>query len=439
LFTDVLKLEPYTRAMILFVSERIQVEDNSGDIHWEVRPQPTDPYTQLLQLGNVAQAKLHLDHIIQTIHKCPVSLPIATVNAILHGRFTWSEETNPEAFSIFACFSPEPSAVDTHSDDYLALQLKSAEGQGLSDTDVSRSTKVILRVPCMEHQLAEFIGAFALLLSTLFGPHAPVHLAVQSWLAHIRENQMVYAQLIRVDTTFGSKVLALIDRAIQLYFRACLDPIRQAGAERLLMFDTYQTQIVMNTFAYTVLPAAITCLLLQSPSTGATSSSLHTNSSSTPTPVNGTPVFNMDRLPSFRVAPDLVSTLQNRVSTAPTWHHPHPPCRACPRYQSGGECVSTCPRAATHRPPRDAEIDPYLKWVNSLTRSPTPSGTSSGGQTGNNRHRQRRPNTNNNYRPSNSAPAKRHRPSSPRPANSGFTRNVHFAKDGEEGKQPDFP
>jgi hypothetical protein len=75
----------HTRAMILFVSKRTEVEDDAGDIHLEVRPKPTDSHTQLLQLGNVAQVKLHLDHIIQTVHKCLVSLPLATVNAILHG------------------------------------------------------------------------------------------------------------------------------------------------------------------------------------------------------------------------------------------------------------------------------------------------------------------------------------------------------------------
>jgi hypothetical protein len=83
---------------------------------------------------------------------------------------------------------------------------------------------MILKVPRMEHQLAEFIGAFALLLSILFGSQATIHLAIQGWLTHICEHKLVYAQLIWMDPAFGSKVLTLIDRGIQLYFRACLDP-----------------------------------------------------------------------------------------------------------------------------------------------------------------------------------------------------------------------
>jgi hypothetical protein len=272
----------------------------------------------------VAQAKLNLDHILQTVHKCPVSLPLATVNAILYGRFTWSDETTPEAFSIFACFQSEPSAVGTHSDDYLALQLKSSEGLGLSDADVSQSTKVILRIPRTEHQLAEFIGAFALVLSILFGPRAVIHIAVQGWLTHIRDNQMVYTQLMRADLAFGSKVLALIDRAVQLYFRACMDSTRQAAAERLLIFDHYQNQIIMNTFMFTTLPAAIAQLVTRTPSTAAGLS--QAGPAPTATPDRGPPVFNEGCLPSFRATPTQVALLQNRVSSAPMWSFPHQPC-----------------------------------------------------------------------------------------------------------------
>jgi hypothetical protein len=147
------KLEPFTQDMILFASEPMEVEDALGALSTEPRTQPVESYAQLLRLGNVAQAKLHLDHVLQVVHKCPVSLPMATVNAILNGRLTWSDHTNPEAFSVFACFKPGPSAVGTAHDDFLALQLKSSEGQGLSEADVIRSTKVTFRAPQDEHQL----------------------------------------------------------------------------------------------------------------------------------------------------------------------------------------------------------------------------------------------------------------------------------------------
>jgi hypothetical protein len=409
------KLEPYTRAMILFVSERVAVEDDSGDVHLDIRPKPTDDYSQLLQLGNVAQAKMHLDHIIQTVHKCPVSLPLATVNAILHGRFTWSEETNPEAFSIFACFAPEPSAVSAEADDFLALQLKSAEGMGLSDGDVSRSTKVVHRIPRTEHQLAEFIGAFALLLSTIFGPSAPIHLAVQGWIAHIRENQLVYAQLLRADHAFGCRILALIDRAVQLYFRACLDPARRQGAERLLLFESYQSAIIMNTFSYPVLPASIARLinLPSTPATGLTRPS-HTNPSSTPS--SDSPVYNPDRLPSLRATPAEVSRLQNRLTSAPLWTTCHPACRPCPKYHSGGECTSSCPRAATHRPPTDSDIASYHDWVASSLRSSSPPPN------------RRQPPTSN---------SKRSRPTDPK-SDPDKTRRVRFGHAGNDKKSTDF-
>jgi hypothetical protein len=156
--------------MILFVSEWIF--DENGNM--ETRQQPTDSYAQLLQLCNLAQAKVYLDHVIQTVHKCPVSLPLATINAILHGRFMWSDDTSPEAFSIFACFPPEPSTISTHhADNFLAMQLKSAKVHSLSNSEVSRSMKVILKVPRTEHQLAKFIGAHSLWIPSHHPPCRP--------------------------------------------------------------------------------------------------------------------------------------------------------------------------------------------------------------------------------------------------------------------------
>lgn len=96
------------------------------------------------------------------------------MNTILNGHLTWADQTNPEAFLIFLCFKPGPSPTDTSSDDYLALQLKSAEGKGLSYVDIARSTKVVHRIPLDEYQLGEFIARFAIVLSLIFGPKAAI-------------------------------------------------------------------------------------------------------------------------------------------------------------------------------------------------------------------------------------------------------------------------
>jgi hypothetical protein len=168
------KLEPFTQEMILFASEPLEADDDTGNPVLVNRTTPVESYARLIRLGNVAQAKLYLDKVIMVKHKCPVSLPLATVNAIMNGRLTWSDHSNPEAFSIFACFKPGPSVIGADSDDFLALQLKSSEGQGLSDSDVARSTKVMLRIPKDEHQLGEFVSAFTIVLSIIFGPNSTV-------------------------------------------------------------------------------------------------------------------------------------------------------------------------------------------------------------------------------------------------------------------------
>jgi hypothetical protein len=182
-------------------------------------PNPLTPTLAFSNSGMLPKAKIHLNHTLQVVHKCPVNLPYSTINAILNGRLTWADQTNPEAFSVFSCFKPGPSTTDTSSDDFLALQLKSAEGKGLSDADVARSTKVIHRIPHDEHQLGEFIASFALVLSIIFSPKSSICEAVSSWVTHICDNEN--AQQMRADryTFFRS-----LDRAIFLINEVAAKP-----------------------------------------------------------------------------------------------------------------------------------------------------------------------------------------------------------------------
>jgi hypothetical protein len=222
--------------------------------------------------------------MLQVVHKCPVNLPYSTVNAILNGRLTWADQTNPEAFSVFSCFKLGPSTTDTSSDNFLALQLKSAEGKGLSDANLAHSTKVIHRIPHDEHQLGEIIAGFALVLSIIFGPKSTICKAMSCWVTHICDNEMVYTQQMCADQAFGAKVLPLIDRAVQLYFRASLDVAQHAGTACTLIFDSYQAQVTMNTFSFTALPTTIALLVAhtQSPLTPTIPSILTTHGGTPP-------------------------------------------------------------------------------------------------------------------------------------------------------------
>lgn len=83
------KLEPFTQPVVLYISEPIDT-DVDGD-----RTQPVDSYAHLLQLGNLAQAKIHFDHTLQVVHKCPINLPYLMVNTTLNGCLTWADQTNP--------------------------------------------------------------------------------------------------------------------------------------------------------------------------------------------------------------------------------------------------------------------------------------------------------------------------------------------------------
>ena len=117
--------------------------------------------------------------------------------------------------------------------------------------------KVEHRAPWDVHELGEFIGAFALVLTFIFGADSTMHKAVHGWVTHVRAHELLYTQQVQADCTFGCKVLALIDRAVQLYFCDCMVRDQHIGAAQMLVFDRYQNEIMMNTFTYTALPSSI--------------------------------------------------------------------------------------------------------------------------------------------------------------------------------------
>jgi hypothetical protein len=63
------KLEPFTQSMILFASEPL-----ANDVDTDCT-QPVNSYAHLLQLRNVAQAKIHLDHALQVVHSVLSTFP----------------------------------------------------------------------------------------------------------------------------------------------------------------------------------------------------------------------------------------------------------------------------------------------------------------------------------------------------------------------------
>ena len=216
------RLPAFTRELILFVSGDVETTDPSGAVTTSPRTRPVQSYQDLLKLANVALAKQHLDYHLQTVHNCPTSVPMATALAITMGRFTWPNETVPDAFSIFAFAPMDLGGTTNPTDEFVHLQLKSDEGKGLSDADVARSTKVQHRLPRTEHSLGHMFAAFGIVLQVLFGEESDPFRAMQGWVKHYERFPTVYANLMHADAAFGARVLSLIDRGFQLYFRMCL-------------------------------------------------------------------------------------------------------------------------------------------------------------------------------------------------------------------------
>jgi hypothetical protein len=102
-------------------------------------------------------------------------------------------------------------AASANPEDFLSLQLKSAEGRGLDATDIAQTTKLVFYVPTDIHQLAFATVGFVHLVEIIFGTQSVLYWAIHSWTMHMQLNQLAYEEGFSVDAMFGAKILTLTD------------------------------------------------------------------------------------------------------------------------------------------------------------------------------------------------------------------------------------
>ena len=188
------KLSAMAQSMILLASERYAdgSKNNTGDdISGQRRSTPIDAYKELIEAASVGIAKQIADGVLNNTLQCPICLPESVVVAIREGLLLWPRADQPGAFSVFSCGPVDPQGV-MDATDMMTLQLASTEGQGLSDQQIAKATKICHQVPSSVYELSDFLRNFEGLLQLLFGKSSALCTAIQQWLLHIAQNQLTY-------------------------------------------------------------------------------------------------------------------------------------------------------------------------------------------------------------------------------------------------------
>jgi hypothetical protein len=251
----------------------------------------------------------------------------------------------------------------------MIMHLKSTKGSGLTDTDVSKATKVELLPPDSIDVLAKQIGVFMCICSAILGEYAPVTLELDEWAQHIQQYEQTYRSLQEADHYFATKLACFIDRRIQLYLRDCCraDKTDDVNAA-LLSFSGTRDQILSNTFYISSLPGHLKLKLEARPTRrNITPAGNHADSSDEETTRSRksrssnsstkTKVTNDDFNSKWKV-PDqeAMGFFIKRLADARIKQNNKP---ICFRFHSTGACESNCRLKATHKPLNDANSRKY--------------------------------------------------------------------------------
>jgi len=118
------------------------------------------------------------------------------------------------------------------------------EGTGLSESDISSATKIVLYAPNNIDPLVKMVGVMTMVCASLGGPKCPSAEALWAAVLNITAHEMIYRNLMMADPTFALRYACFLNWRLQQYFVNC----KQAKTpddvdESPLSFDSMFQQI----------------------------------------------------------------------------------------------------------------------------------------------------------------------------------------------------
>jgi hypothetical protein len=228
------RLEPYVKNMILNASALPPFDVQA--------PKPTEFYTTFLSKKSQFKAKEMMLHRFQ-LDKVAFNPSTYFIANLWHGDFFWLLPDSPSGVSIFFC--PETKSLN-------AAELEKEKNFALADKvksdDIEKLSKQRLSLPTSVMDMVWMTQNFLAVISLCLGPKSLSATFLKDWADHMYENRLMYSSLQASDPTFFTKVLFVIDNALQTHWRSCsTSQDRLSVNDRILfMADTQDSILRLN-------------------------------------------------------------------------------------------------------------------------------------------------------------------------------------------------
>ena len=208
--------------------------------------EPTDFYTKFTSEKTVSKAKILLQHRLRK-EKCPFDPSQGLVTALHLGQLIWDSPDFPSNFTVFLCERALPKGFNSNQS--KQLHIKSTEGLGLTEADISKVTKQVLRIPKTYFDALSMLQNFYALINLFLGPNSSLAEAVSSCVKHMIEHGVIYEARQHDDPTFLTQVLFAIDSRVQLHLASCEEhPNREDVDDQVIDFASGHRDIRLGSF-----------------------------------------------------------------------------------------------------------------------------------------------------------------------------------------------
>ncbi len=210
------RLSPQKKSMLLLLSSTDMI---SPAVHI------TNDLRELLSQRNNAEATEWMQTHLVNSYRVDANLTGLATAAIYAMHLCWERSDMPSNFTPFYLYRQSASDYGDNADasDNLAASLKALSGAPLSDIEAKKLTTARMMRPNTPDEALYMLRNFYRVCRMIWGKTTRISNSILDVTNHLTSNHLIYDQVTQTDPNFPSKIVFIVDQAIQQVIRSALN------------------------------------------------------------------------------------------------------------------------------------------------------------------------------------------------------------------------
>ncbi len=185
----------------------------------------TNDLRELLSQRNNAEATEWMQTHLVNSYRVDANLTGLATAAIYAMHLCWERSDMPSNFTPFYLYRQSASDYGDNADasDNLAASLKALSGAPLADIEAKKLTTARMMRPNTSDEALYMLQNFYRVCCMIWGKTTRISNSILDVTNHLTSNHLIYDQVTQTDPNFPTKIVFIVNQAIQQVIRSALN------------------------------------------------------------------------------------------------------------------------------------------------------------------------------------------------------------------------